>query len=275
MRTRSLIGAWRELDTARHKAEFYRMWHLGYRAGLPHSRVLSEMGAIERSPWVEGMRRRLLDGVDRRDTLADTLDRAPHLFTPFEAGLIKLGEEAGGLEEILRLLGDHFDGEHRRMMWVKKKMSYPMINLIAAIFIAPFPIAFFGNPLGYLVIVGTGTAAGLVSGGALVRLAVRRYRNRPRLVLARLLRSLAIAIEAGLPLDRALDTAATAADDASLSAHLARLPPSTRSGQPLADTLRGWRGLPAEAGAALRTAGETGDYTGTLRKLADLYEEGF
>ncbi len=37
---RSLTSAWNELDVARYKAEFYRMWHVGYHAGLPHQKVL-------------------------------------------------------------------------------------------------------------------------------------------------------------------------------------------------------------------------------------------
>ncbi len=53
------------------------------------------------------------------------------------------------------------------------------------------------------------------------------------------------------------------------------MPRATKVSQPLAETLQGWRGLPREAGAALMTAGKTGDYTSTLRKLADLYEDGF
>jgi hypothetical protein len=37
--SRSLVSAWNELDVARYKAEFYRMWHVGYHAGLPHQKV--------------------------------------------------------------------------------------------------------------------------------------------------------------------------------------------------------------------------------------------
>ena len=31
------------------------------------------------------------------------------------------------------------------MLWVKKKMSYPMMNVLAGIGIAPFPVLFFGD----------------------------------------------------------------------------------------------------------------------------------
>ena len=51
----TLVGAWMELDVARHKTEFYRMWQVGYSAGLPHGRVFASMGAFDRSRTVEGM----------------------------------------------------------------------------------------------------------------------------------------------------------------------------------------------------------------------------
>ena len=61
-----------------------------------------------------------------------------------------MGEESGGLEGILQLLGTYFQAEHRMTLWVKKKMAYPMINMVAAIFILPFPVLFFGDATRYL-----------------------------------------------------------------------------------------------------------------------------
>ncbi len=52
----------------------------------------------------------------------------PGLFILFEAGLMELGEQSGGLEEILQLLGTYFQAEHRMMLWVKKKMPTSMAN---------------------------------------------------------------------------------------------------------------------------------------------------
>ena len=73
----TLVGAWMELDVARHKTEFYRMWQVGYSAGLPHGRVFASMGAFDRSRTVEGMRRLLLEGAEQREALSDGVDRAP------------------------------------------------------------------------------------------------------------------------------------------------------------------------------------------------------
>ena len=57
---RSLWSAWNELDVGRYKAELYRMWYVGYHAGLPHEKVLATAGTFHRSPTVERMRVELL-----------------------------------------------------------------------------------------------------------------------------------------------------------------------------------------------------------------------
>jgi type II secretory pathway component PulF len=271
----SAVAAWSELDVARHKAEFYRMWHVGYRAGLPHEQVLTTMGQRTGSKSVEAMRRHLLAGAKTRASVTDTIDLDPTHFVPFEVGLLKLGEEAGGFDGMLELLGAYFETEHKRMLWVKKKMAYPMTNLIAAIFIVPFPILFFGDTARYLTIVTLETAVALAFGGTVVRWFARRYRNRPRVVLARLCRSLALGVESGLPIDRVLDLGIAVAADASLQRHVKLIPPDTRHAQPLSETLRGWERLPPEMHAALTVADNTGNYRDTLKRLADLYDDGF
>lgn len=157
------------------------------------------------------------------------------------------------------------------MLWVKKKMSYPMMNVLAGIGIAPFPVLFFGDAVRYFTTVGIELVLAMAFGGALLRIVARRYRNRPKVVRVRLCRALAIAVEAGLPMDLGVQ----AADDASLTEHLARLPAAARANQTLADTLAGWSRLTPDMQQVLGVADETGDYTNTLKRLADLYDDGF
>ncbi len=157
------------------------------------------------------------------------------------------------------------------MLWVKKKMSYPMMNVLAGIGIAPFPVLFFGDAVRYFTTVGIELVLAMAFGGALLRIVARHYRNRPKVVRARLCRALAIAVEAGLPMDLGVQ----AADDASLTEHLARLPAAARANQTLADTFVGWSRLTPDMQQVLGVADQTGDYTNTLKRLADLYDDGF
>ena len=273
--SRSLASAWSELDVARYKAELYRMWYAGYHAGLPHEKVLATAGSFHRSPTVERMRVELLRGVQQRNPLETTIRARPDLFIPFEASLIALGEESGSLEEIFKLLAGYFEAEHRMMLWVKKKMSYPMMNLIAAIFILPFPILFFGEPVQYGLITIVELVAAIMFGGTALLAVARWYRGRPKVVLVRLCRALAVGVEAGLSLDRVVKLAVDSAADCDLADHVGRIPPRQLRTQTLEKTFAGCALIPFEMRAALNVAHETGDYGNTLRKLADLYEDGF
>jgi type II secretory pathway component PulF len=268
----SLSSALATLDAPRHKAEFYRMWLAGYHAGLEHPLTLASMGPIARSPLVEAIRHHLLAGTTQRQGIAGLVRARRGLFAPFEAALLVLGDESGTLEQCLRLLADYWAGEHRMMLRVRQRLTYPIIQMFAAAVIAPLPLVFAGAAPAYLLTAAGGVALVAAAGGSVLLAAARRYGRQPGFVRARLLRGITIAIEAGLPLAPAVELAAAASDDSAIIAHLAGIPLRTIAAQPLARTFAGCPGIPREMVAAMEVADATGDYGGTLQKLADLYE---
>lgn len=268
----SLPRALSDLDVARYKAELYRMWLAGYHAGLEHPRILGSIGAFGRSPAVEELRRYLLAGTQRRQALASLTRGRPALFAPFEAALLVLGEETGSLEQCLRLLADHFAAEHRMMLRVKQKLTYPIIQMFAASFIAPLPLVFTGHAGAYLLTAAGGVALCFAAGGSVLTAAARGYARRPRFVQARLARALTMGIEAGLPLPRAVELAADASGDPAIAAHVRAIPARTIASQTLAKTFAGCPGIPRELTAAMEVAEASGDYGGTLKKMAELYD---
>ena len=189
---------------------------------------------------------------------------------PFEAALLKLGEESGHLEEITRLLSDYFAAEDRMVLKVINKAAYPMFVALAAAVIGPLPLIFRGHALAYLVIATAGTLLWAAAGGALLRGTVDRYLAQPKFVLGRLLRALTIAIEAGLPLGRAATLAADASGSPDIIAHVRGVGARAGASQPLAVTFRGCPFVPFTALAAMEVADASGDYGNTLRRLADL-----
>jgi len=269
---RSLAAAYRDLDIGRHKAELYRMWLAGCHAGLAHPRVLEALGPFARSPRTEALRQYLLAGTKRRQALATLVGAKPALFAPFEAALLVLGEETGALEQCLRLLADYFAAEHRMMLWVKQKMSYPLTELLAAAVIGPLPLLFTGHAGLYLPAAAAGLTAATLAGGSVLLAVARGYSRRPKFVRGRLARALTIAVEAGLPLGRAVELAVAATDDPAIKAHVAGIPAQTIATQPLARTFAGCPKIPREMVAVMEIAGVTGDYSGSLKKLAALYD---
>jgi type II secretory pathway component PulF len=270
-----LTHAWAELDVARFKAEFYRMWYAGYHAGLDYPTTLGSMHEFTRSPSVEKLRGYLLAGTKRRAALASLTKARPRLFVPFEAALLVLGEESGSLETCLKLLADFFAAEHRMILWIKKKLSYPMFQALAATFIAPFPLLFFGHPAQYVLAVAGGLTLCATAGGSLLLGAAKWYGQRPKFVRGRLARALVLGVEAGLPLGRVVELAVDAAASPEISAHLARQQPLAVGSQPLAKTFAGCDLIPREMLATMEIADASGNYSETLKRLADLYDGGY
>ena len=268
----TVTQAWNELDTARHKSEFYRMWYVGHRAGLEHPKALETMDDFRRSPTVQKLRQWMLQGTKRRQALANVTRAKPELFTPFEAAILVLGEESGDLEHCLRLLADYFAAEHRLILWLKQKMTYPIFNAVAASFIAPFPLLFFGHTTAYLLTVGGWLTLIALTGGGLLLAAAAWFKQRPKYVRGRLLRALTIGMEGGLPLGRAIELAVDATANPAVKAHVARFTREQLNGQSLSRTFTGCPFVDRVMVAAMEVGDTTGDYSGTLQRLAELYE---
>jgi type II secretory pathway component PulF len=270
----SFLAAWQQLDDARHRAELYRSWEAAASAGFTVPRAMEMIGP-RGSDGVERARRLLRDGAGAGEDLGSIVERDGAAFSPFERGMLTLGSETGRLESALRLLAEFFARKHRSMLAVRKRLAYPLFTLVSATFIAPFPLAWLGHLRAYLAIVTIGCLLWAALGGAIVRLAAERYGQTPTLVMARFARALASAIEAGSPLGRAVRLAAEASGAPTLSACVARIDQRRLDTQPITASLAGCPGVTRDFLAVLATAERTGDFSTTLVRLAELYEDGF
>lgn len=254
------------------RAELYRMWVAGQRMGATHPNILEMMGPREGSPTVEALRLKLLKGTQYRRTIASIIKENPDLVQPFEAAVLTSGEEAGGLEQSLNALVAHFKAEHRLLARVWSKLTYPLMTSLAFVFIAPLPLVFMGRANSYFVSVAIGTAVWYGVSGSVITAMAARYANRREFVLARLARGLAAGIEAGLPLDRVATLAAQTTGHPAIVAHVAQQNVRDLATRPLSEVFSGCTAIPAEMIAAIRVAEVSGDFSGGLRKLADLYD---
>jgi type II secretory pathway component PulF len=199
---------------------------------------------------------------------------APGAPEPFETAMVELGKESGALDDCLRLLAEYYAAEHRLVLRVARTAAYPVFTGVLATIIAPLPLAVAGGGGAYALTVGLGLAGWALGGRMVLGALVGRYLRAPRFALARLLRAIATAIAAGLPLGRAVSLGVAAAADPALAAHIAAQGPRVTS-QPLATTLRGAPGVGFEVVAALQVADATGNYADTLVRLAERYESGW
>ncbi len=254
------------------RTELYRMWHAGQRMGATHPHILESMGTRDGSPTVETLRQRLLSGTKRGLTVGEIVRQNPALLQPFEAAVLSLGEESGTLEQSLATLVTHFKSEHRLLLKLWSNLTYPLIVSLVFIVIAPLPLVFQGQSRAYWFIVVPGLALWYGFGGAAITALAARYANRPAFVLARLGRALASGIEAGLPLDRVVVLAALSTGHPEIIAHVRKTPARQLGLQPVSETFTGCAVIPLEMVAAMRVAEVSGDFSGSLRKLADLYD---
>lgn len=268
------MDAYRALDDGRHREEFYRMWRAAVHAGLTHDQALRTMGP-RRAPHVEEMRDWLLDGARRGQRVTYLVRTGGKRFEPMERALLVLGEETGTLEESLQLLAQFYQSKHKLMLWIKKQMAYPMFTALCMVFIAPFPLLYFGQVAAYAGFVTVGCVACISSGGSFLLMMAQRYGKRPEMVRARLARALATGVEAGLPLARAIRLATEAADDPALSAFVRARDDHQLMAGTLQETFASAPLMTADFIGALAVADRTGDFTTTMRKIADLYEDGF
>ena len=270
----SFRRAWNSLDDARHRSELYRLWLAGHSAGFTTPRSLEVMGTRE-SAGAEAARRALLEGTRAGKGIADVVQHGGTTFESFERSLLVLGEESGSLEKSLRLLAGFYARKHSLMLEVRKQLTYPLFTALCATFIAPFPLLFFGHARAYFLTVLVGLVAWAAAGGAIVLGVANAYGRRPPMVRARLARSLATAIEAGLPLGRAIRLAGEASADEDVARYLRTIPEQRLSSQSIVQSFAGCPHMTPEFIGALTVADTTGDYATSLTRLAELYEDGF
>ena len=270
----SFLSAWKMLDDGRDRSEFYRMWRTGASAGFTVPKCLDTMGPRQ-APHVEIVRRVLLEGTRRGEGVASLVLGSGARFESFERALLVLGDETGTLDDSLRLLADFYATKHHLMMSVRKRMAYPLFTGICATFIAPLSLLYFGQVTAYLVIVFTGLAGWVLAGGSIVLAAANRFGRNPALVRARLARALATAIEAGLPLGRAIPLAAEAAADIDVQRYVRLIGERALTSRPIAVTLGSCPHVTPDFLAVLQVAERTGNFSDSLGRLASLYEDGF
>ncbi len=250
------------------------MWRAAARAGFTNEQALRTMGK-RHAPHVEEMRDWLLDGARRGQRVTYLVRTGGKRFEPMERAILVLGEETGTFEESLHLLGEFYQSKHRLILWIKKQMAYPMFTALCMVFIAPFPLLYFGQTLAYAGFVTTGCVAWITSGGSFLIMMAERYGKKPPMVRARFARALATGVEAGLPLPRAIRLAGEAAADPALSAYINGMDEHQLAAGSLHEMFAGAPHMTADLIGALAVADRTGDFTTTLRKIADLYEDGF
>lgn len=222
---------------------FSRQMYTVVKAGIPLLRGLRGLASSTQNAMLRETLEDVLANLEGGRDLASSLARHPDVFPPLYISIVRVGEATGTLEHSFLRLGEHLTQEKDIRDRVKGAMRYPVIVvftiLAAAVFLSTVVIpkfepmfqALHGQvPLPTQIILGTsGMIRGYwhvcLAGIAVLATGVRHYvgtsagrmqwdRLRLKLPvmgtlayqssLARLCRSLAISLQAGLPMTQAL-----------------------------------------------------------------------
>lgn len=280
-------------------------------AGLPLGPGLRALGADLADARLQRVLDALADDLDAGTPLGAALAARGDSFPPYLQGLLTAGERSGRLPELLpQVLAEHRVGDTiRRRLWLD--LFYPTVLLLACLLLfaalavgssdgfastfADFGIAVPGITVAVLAVLEALRSVGLwlILGPALVALigwALSRVLLRPaerqRFVQAiplygalsrwlgasELCRTLALLVDAGLPLPEALPLAGRSTRDAVLAESTAAAVATIEAGQPMAQALAQHQVLPEGLLPFLSWAEAEHSLPESLRLAAGIFE---
>jgi len=229
----------------------------------------------------------------------------PRLFLPWQIALVRSGEAAGALPEVVERIADDLEGEYRMRMdllvktwhfWVATIPAILLVLPIALALSSPMPQGGWSLPqllhrLGFYFLTTTvPVSASLVALLVASRVAARAPRWRERLAalalrtpllgamlrqaaLTRFFGSLSLLLRAGVPIAHAVETAADASGDEAMAARLRRTGEAVRSGRSLTEALEAADVATDDDMRILATGEQAGEVPDALGRVADWYDE--
>lgn len=214
------------------------------------------------------------------------------LWTPLEAGLLGAALAAGDPTPMYRRMADYYTEKARQLSGIRSRLMMPAFTFVMFLFVTPLPQLVAGTlTMGaYLwqALRALGLVAAVVMAG---QYGLRRFQMRSvdasaswadhfmlrlpvfgamhrRRNLGDFWQSMALLLEAGLPMFDALPLAMQAADNVLIRQELARILPLMQQGMTLSDALRG---LPSIANPTLLGMVHTGEASGSLPEMLTRY----
>ena len=290
---------------------FSRQMYTITKSGIPLLRGIKGLAASTHNAVLRETLEEILKDLEGGRDLAGSFARHPRIFPPLYVSIIKVGEETGTLEASFKRLAEYMAQDQEMKDRIKSATRYPIIVLCviaAAIAVlttfvipkfAPLFRALGDNiPWPTRVIMGVSSFAQnywyVVIGGILIAFVVARQyvqtekgryqwdKFRLRLpaigklvhegILARITRSLAISLGAGMPVIQTLKVIAQSAGNQYMAERVIRLRESVERGDPLSRGAASVGLFPPLVIQMMSVGEETGDLPALLDEIADFYQ---
>ena len=290
---------------------FARQMYSITKSGLPLLRGLRGLAESTHNPALREALYDILQSLESGRDLASSMARHPQIFPALFLSIVRVGESTGTLDKSFLRLCDYLSQDQDVQDRVKSAIRYPLMVMgaigiaiaVITIFVIPSFAPLFrslGNDIPWptRVIMGmSGFArdhgviliAGLVAGFFAARYYIRtepgRYRwDRLKLgvpvlgellhqaILSRIMRSLSISLDAGLPMIQALTLLSRSAGNVYLAERVIRLRDAVERGDSLSHAAAAADIFPPLVLQMVAVGEETGELTRLLEEVAGFYQ---
>lgn len=282
-------------------------------AGIPLPRILRTLADLTKSKKLKNalldIEERITKGKSFSDSLIEHSDIFPELFT----SIIKVGEESGTLEDVLKTLTQQMEREHELKSKLVGALAYPVVVILAMLGIGFLMLAMvvpklaetFAEldiqlPATTQLVIKTGNFLAnfwyllpliILISLLLLRMVLRTKIGRKAidalslkmpiissLVIktnsASMVRTLSSLISAGVPIVRGLEIISESMGNIYYKEAMKEAVEKVRKGGKLSEALKKYNNIyPALVNQMLGVGEETGQTSDVLKKLADFYEE--
>lgn len=301
------LGAPRMADLVMFSRQMYTIT----KSGIPLLRGVKGLAASTHNAVLREALEDVLSNLEGGRDLAGSLARHPKIFPPLYISIIRMGEETGTLDASFKRLAEYLAQDQDIKDRIKAAMRYPLIVLsvvaaaiaVLTVFVIPKFAPLFkalgdNIPLPTRIIMGVSSFAQsywhLVLGLLfLCVVAVRQYvasgpgrfqwdRLKLKLpalgtlahegILARVTRSLAISLGAGMPVIQTLKVIAQSAGNEFMAQRVDRMREAVERGDPVSRAAASVHMFPPLVLQMMAVGEETGDLPALLDEVADFYE---
>lgn len=281
------------------------------KSGLPWLRGLRGLADSTRQPVLRESLQQALVGLEAGNDLAQSLSTRPGVFPELYISMVRVGEQTGTLDTVLQRLAEFLQNEQEMKERVAGALRYPLIVMgaivaamgVLSVFVIPkfaplfrqlgdaipWPTKILLGASGFvqnnwLLVLGLGAAAYIGFRWATRRGAGRYHWHRARLatpifgklqlesILARVIRTLSLALASGLPMIQALELVTRSADNDYVSEKLSGMRSQLESGDPLSRAAAAAAIFPPLLLQMMEVGEETGELTRLLEEVADYYQ---
>jgi type IV pilus assembly protein PilC len=280
--------------------------------GLHLVRILTALAADASSKHFKTALEQVRDSITAGSTFADALGQHPHIFSPLYRAVVRAGELSGSLPQVLETLTQYLEKVASLRRKVQAAIAYPsvilsvtllivfvMIVKVVPVFEGVYARAKVTLPVPTRVLVAVSAAVrdytllvvlGLVLLAVLAYLAVQTDRGRLALdafklrfpmfgpllrkaIMARTCRTLAVLLNAGIPLIEAMEVVSRVAGNQVIERALTMATRRMRDGGTIAETLRQTGEFPLMVVQLVTTGEESGTLPAMLTRAANYYEQ--